>query len=334
MNLLYVSNKEGNAYELFKSMQLHKEITPEFINLKKKSTHKLIKKICSKVGFPIDEFSFNETLLNSDLNKYDVIFIVKGVTIFPKTLQLIKKKKSDIIIISWSLDDMYAKHNNSYYYRKGLKFYDYVFTTKSYNVKELELFNAKKIIFHYQFCNDHFFNYVNPIISEKNIDVSFIGFPEKARFESLKFLAQSGIKVNVYGSVKWKSKKYNFNHPNFIVQPRKVDFHEYIDLVSKSKISICFLRKKNRDLHTTRSIEIPAIGTLMIAEKTSEHCRLLEEDDQAVFFSNNIELLSKIKFFLKNEKEREKIAENGKKRINDLKLSSSHFLDFFIKQIN
>ena len=229
---------------------------------------------------------------------------------------------------------MYANHNNSFYYRKGLKFYDYVFTTKSYNVDELKSFNAKKIIFHYQCCNDYIFNFKKQVKSSKKIGVSFIGFPEKERFEALKFLAQNGVKVNIYGSVKWKSSNYNFNHPNFIINPRKLEFDEYVDLLSKSKISIFFLRKKNRDLHTTRSVEIPSVGTFMIAERTVEHSTLFKEDVEAVFFNNNIELLNKVNYYLNNDDEREQIAKNGKKRVNDLKLSNSYFLDFFLKEIS
>tara|TARA_B100001093_G_scaffold479610_1_gene508748 strand:+ start:1532 stop:2536 length:1005 start_codon:yes stop_codon:yes gene_type:complete len=334
MKLLFVSNKEGNAYELFKSMELHNKIKPKFINLKRKPLNKLIKKIFIKLGFPLDEFSFNDSLLKLDLNQYDVIFIVKGITILPNTLSSIKKNKPNIKLVSWSLDDMYARHNNSFYYKKGLKFYDYIFTTKSYNVNELKSFNAKKIIFHYQCCNDYIFNYKKSVKAPNKVDVSFVGFPEKQRFESLKFLAQNGIKVNIYGSVKWKSRKYNFKHPNFIVEPRQLDFNEYIDKIAESKLSICFLRKMNRDLHTTRSVEIPAIGTLMIAEKTIEHSKLFKENEEAIFFKNNLELLKKIKFYLKNEQKRKRIADNGQKRIKELGLSNSSFLNFFYEQIN
>ena len=40
----------------------------------------------------------------------------------PSTLRSIKNINPNIILISWSLDDMYASHNRSLYYKNGLNF--------------------------------------------------------------------------------------------------------------------------------------------------------------------------------------------------------------------
>ena len=93
-----------------------------------------------------------------------------------------------------------------------------------------------------------------------------------------------------------------------------------------------FLRKKNRDLHTTRSLEIPSVGTFMIAERTVEHSTLFKEDVEAVF-NNNIELLNKVNYYLNNDDKKRTNCKKWKKRVNDLKLSNSYFLDF-LKEIS
>ena len=49
----------------------------------------------------------------------------------------------------------------------------------------------------------------------------------------------------------------------------------------------------------------------MIAERTNEHLDLFEEDKEAVYFSNDEELLKKIKYYLENEQERLNILNNG-----------------------
>lgn len=88
----------------------------------------------------------------------------------------------------------------------------------------------------------------------------------------------------------------------------------YVKALQSFKISLCFLRKMNFDQQTTRSVEIPACGGFLMAERTSEHLSLFEENKEAVYFSSNKELLEKCKFYLKNDPERKQIIENGHKR--------------------
>lgn len=329
-NILFVHPLEGNAYEIYKAFDRNNEINIVSL-LKDKIKYKttLLDKIMYKLKLPIDKLNINKKLLSFDLSKIDIIFVIKGNEIKSQTISTIKNKYPNIKLINFSLDDMYAKHNRSIYYTNAIKLYNLVVTTKSYNLEELPLLGVKNIMFTYQgFSKDIHKPVFNS--NNNNHDVLFIGYPEKERIDSILYLASNGFKIDIYGYPNaWL--KYNINHENIKNHEKSLHGKEYAEAITNSKITLCFLRKINRDLHTSRSIEIPACKGFMLAERTNEHIDLFEEDKEAVYFGTNEELLQKVNYYLINEQERLRISKNGYDKCLNNKYS---YDDIVIKIIN
>ena len=152
-------------------------------------------------------------------------------------------------------------------------------------------------------------------------DVGFIGTFEKDRADKMLYLAKNGIHVRVWGN-EWGS--YVGKHPNLQVENKPIYDEDYRKAICATRINLCFLRKLNRDLQTDRTMEIPACGAFMLAERTDEHRVLFEEDKEAVYFDINKpeELLEKVKYYLSHEDERKEIALAGRRRC--LKSDYSH----------
>lgn len=253
----------------------------------------------------------NKILAETKQNTIAIIWIDKGLQITHATLKTIKNNYPDVKLIHYSPDDMMNPNNQTKNYLDCIPLYDLHVTTKSYNVDELYKLGAKKVLF----VNNAYAPEVHKpfvltsIEKEKYFaDVSFIGAPEKERAESILWLANNGIKVTIWGN-NWH--KYLPYHPNIIIKNGWFADEEYSKIICASKINLAFLRKVNRDLQTTRTMEIPACSGFMLAERTTEHLNLFKEDDEAVYFSDNEELLSKIKYYLKAENIRLKITSNG-----------------------
>lgn len=241
---------------------------------------------------------------------YDIVWIDKGLMINPDTLRKIKSISNKTQLVSYSPDNMALRHNQSLNYLKGVPIYDIHFTTKSYIINELKDLGAQRVVFtnkHYE----HTFHYPRNLTQEEldrlGGDVGFIGAWEQERCNSILFLATNGIKVKVFGGGKWKE----YCHiENLEILPALYS-EDYSKALQAFKISLCFLRKINADLQTSRSMEIPACGGFMLAERTSEHLELFSEGEEAEFFSTNEELLKKCRYYLQHENERKQISEAG-----------------------
>lgn len=312
---------------IIKSFEKIDEYLVEFIYIEKQVFTSL-EKFFNKLRIPLDTVSLNNKILEKVKVFSPKIIILVGQfpnnILFPKTLKKLKNKNKDIRIFSWTPDNMIKKHNSSIYFEKSIPFYDIHFTTKSNIIDKMYSMGAKKIVFVNQAYStyDHFPEKINPIF---DYNVLFIGSSEIDRYESMCYLAKNGITVNIFGNA-WGSFK---EIQNLKIHKRPLIGEDFRKAITSSKISICFLRKINDDLQTTRSFEIPACRGFMIAERTKEHLNLFEENKEAVFFSNNNELLEKVKFYLKREKLRNKISENGLKKVTKF----NHHYDDMIKKI-
>lgn len=285
-------------------------------------------RILNKLGYPLDTEKLNSQVkLFFELNtNVKLVWVEKCLVLKPDTINDIRKKSPETIIAFYSGDDMTARHNQSRYFLSIIDRYDICFTTKSYNCNpnELPALGAKNIFFvnkSYDKYTHRPVNITTNDVEQYGCDVGFIGSFEEPRAEIMHYLARKGIEIRIFGNG-WE--KCKLSHENMKIAGIPLYEEKYVKGLCATKINLAFLRKMNRDLQTDRTMEVPACGAFMIAERTSEHLGLFEEGIEAEFFDigNPDELLEKINFYLKNDEKRRKIAKNGRQRL--LKDGHSH----------
>lgn len=320
MKLLYVCNEDRATTKqrllALESLNLDFEVVYTYLLSEKPSlVTKIRRKIFFKLGLYPERNNENQKILNEiKENKYDILFIEKGLSIFPATLEKVKKKWPNIILLSYLLDDVKNKSNNSIYFKESIPLYDYIFTNKKFNIDELHEMNAKKVFYFKNAFSSHFHRPVEVSGAEKDYfgsEVSFIGTYEKDRADFIRFLADKGVKIKIWGWSK-SAKNTKMIHENIIIMNSHVYDLDYAKVVAASKVNLCFLRKANRDRETTRSVEIPACGGFMISERTNEQTEMFAEAIEAEYFDSREELLAKIIYYLTHETERQKIAINAR----------------------
>jgi len=142
--------------------------------------------------------------------------------------------------------------------------------------------------------------------------VLFLGtwFPERGPF--LLKLMDLGVPVSIRGTNWHKAPEWPRLQAAFRGGALLGD--EYAKAIQCAKVNIGLLSKGNRDLHTTRSLEIPALGGLLCAERTSEHLDMYVEREEALFWNDAEECAAACRWALGHEEERRRIAAAGRAR--------------------
>jgi hypothetical protein len=261
----------------------------------------------------IDWRKVNKQLLQALNIKWDVLWIDKGLQTCPKVLRQFKRKQPNCKIVSYSPDDMFNPANQTRRYLNSIKIYDLMVTTKSYNLEEFKSAGANDVYFvgnAYEPSVHHPVKLNKSEIAQWGCDVCFVGACETEREQSITLLAKTGVSIGLFGN--WMHLANRFK--NVVCHEGFFADEAYTKALCAGKIGLGFLRKVNRDLQTTRSIELPACGVFMLAERTNEHLALFEEGKEAAFFSNNAELIEKVDYYLLHNQERRIIARAGRER--------------------
>jgi hypothetical protein len=268
-----------------------------------------------KLGRPPDLIGANrEIRARIARGRHDLLWIDKGLTIRAATLAAVRRLSPGTRIVAYSPDDMLNPANQSAEYLRGIPAYDLHVTTKSYNVDELYALGARDVLFVDNAFDPHTHRPLElsePDRLKYRAEVAFVGQFEPERAEALRRLAQAGIPVTVWGG-NWD--ELRDPPPALAVRGEYLEGIDYAKAVNATRINLGFLRKINRDLQTTRSVEIPACRAFLLAERTDEHLRMFREGHEAEFFASFAELADKCRYYLAHDDERRAIAARGHER--------------------
>ncbi len=187
-------------------------------------------------------------------------------------------------------------------------------------------------------------------------DVGFLGGWEPRREALLDAIADTGCDLKIWGygwdhlaDGKWSPRRAVRLHTLAGDEPFKINKNEklaaalqggevygdaYAWALSGARINVGFLRRVCPDQHTTRTFEIPACGSMMIADRTDEHQEFFAEGKEAEYFASEAELKDKIQFYLRNDALREKIALCGYDRCHNSGYSYRNRMIEVIKELN
>lgn len=213
--------------------------------------------------------------------------------------------------------------------------FDVLVYCKSYERKEYEVLGKPLVYMPLGYCDEVH----RPLLSDDprwHCAVGFLGGWEPRREQMLHEVAAAGVDLKIWGGYwqflgdgRWTLRRYvilkqlaggdrfRIHRDGLLAaawQSGEVYDDDYARALTGSRIGLGFLRKVCPDQHTTRSFEIPACGSMLLADRTDEHREFFEEGKEAEFFGSTEEMLEKVKFYSGNGTARSRIAQAGRAR--------------------
>jgi spore maturation protein CgeB len=221
---------------------------------------------------------------------------------------------------------------------EAMRTFDALVYCKSYEREQYEAIGKPTVYMPLGYCDEVH----RPLASEDarwRCAIGFLGGWEPRRESLLHAVAAAGFDLKIWGKYweflrdgKWSPRRHMILHQ--LAGKDRFQFHrdellsrahqggevyedDYARALTGSRIGLGFVRKVCPDQHTTRTFEIPACGSLLLADRTQEHQQFFEEGKEAEFFSSCAELLDKLKFYCSNEAARKGVANRGYRRCKD-----------------
>jgi spore maturation protein CgeB len=252
----------------------------------------------------------------------DLVFVYRGTHILSSTLLRIRKASPHAVIIGYNNDDPFAPnqfHRLFKHFLNGIPSYDLLLAYRHHNLDDFRHAGAKRVhLMRSWFIPERNF----PVdLDEDGVDdygceVVFVGhYEDDGRLELLEEIVRRGWKLRLFGpGYDWDPVIRHSSELSSLLPVKLVWGAEYNKAICGAKIALCFLSKLNRDTYTRRCFEIPATKTMMLSEYSCDLASLYSEGEEAEFFRNKDEFLSKIEYYLANDAHREEVAAGGWRR--------------------
>lgn len=228
--------------------------------------------------------------------KPDIIWIFKGMEIYPSTL--IHLKEGHFKLVNYNADHPFVfagRGSGNSNVTQSVGLYDLHFC---YNeglrqriAGEFRL-PAVYLPFAFDLAREAYETAVHHTELKK---ICFIGNPDFIRVEMLLKLSKSGFEVDVYG--------HGWNRTRLAIR-KNIRIHEavygqeYWNKLRQYRVQLNIFRKHNLGSHNMRTFEVPAVGGIQLSPFSGEQAGFFEENKEIFFYHHIGELEDKCRYLL------------------------------------
>jgi hypothetical protein len=344
MNILYIGEDKvsSNSFYLAKALNRigNKVVVRNPYLVKNKGfRNPLLEKFHYITGYFLLQKKLNIWIqkILTENKEYNLIWVNSGELLSSSSLKLLKTYGCPVIL--YSNDDPTGKRDRNRFKSllKAIKYYDLCIIRKEKENRDFEFYGVKnilKVFMSYDEIEHKPYNAISGIDFKFYSDIVFVGtwIRGENRDKFILELIKSGLSISIWGDRWEKSPYWSYLKKNYL--GKALYGREYVAAIQGSKICLGFLSKGNGDMHTRRSVEIPFIGGVLCAERTSIHQEMYKDGVEAVFWNDAEECAVICKKLLTDDILRNSIRIAGMKKVRELKVGNEDICKQIIASLN
>jgi len=246
-------------------------------------------------------------------------------------------RQAGFIIVNYNVDDPFGRRDRRKWdlYLAAVSFHDLTVVVREENVAEAQLRGSRRVLRVYR-SYDPVAHLSMALTGDDcrvwGSEVVFVGawMPERGPFMTR--LLELGVPLTIYGH-SWE-KAPEWPRLRSAWRGSAIYGPDYVKAIQCAKVALGLLSKGNRDLHTTRSAEVPFIGgAVFCAERTPEHSFLFQEEAEAAFWNDAEECAQQCHDLLASGPRRRRMVEAARRRIIAHELSNDAVLTTILSRV-
>ena len=253
---------------------------------------------------------FSSRAVESCLKHESEAVVVTGITGLSADA-LKQLRKAGVGVANYLTDDPWNPAHRAPWFLNALPEYYAVFSPRQANLGDLTTLGCSKVSY-LSFAYDPALHFPEEPSDNEcgnfSTDVLFIGGADEDRVPVCVAIAESSLSLAIYGDY-WDRSELarpfwrGYANPSTL---RKA--------TSAARVCLCLARKANRDGHTMRSYEVPAMRGVILAEATDDHKDMFGEEG-ALYFRDTPEMIEKGRWLVAHQLEARQMAERAHGRI-------------------
>lgn len=256
--------------------------------------------------------------------EFDLVWVDCGAALGPAAYVGFRRRGWKVI--NYNIDDPFGDRDHRKWdlYRQAVRHHDLTVVVRNENIPEAKSLGARNVLRVFRAYDPVAHSPVAMSPDEQarwSSEVVFVGSWMPERGPLMVRLLDLGVPLSIWGD-HWQ-KASEWGRLRSAIRGAAVYGADYVKPIQCAQIALGLLSKGNRDLHTTRSAEIPYVGgAVFCAERTAEHTQMFTDGTDALLWSTPEECAAHCRALLASPGRRAAVAAAARRRIEFLGLSN------------